>query len=348
VDLNNISARINAAQTQKLLAEDQSHLLDTRQEIRGAISENIALAALQSGQLDALQDTMEDLSLLLGSRLKDIKNKNDKSVSDPRHALLEQLAEDRDLSLLNIELGDLDTLMTLLDSEEVPFDQGLLLLASWGENEALDGQKRKKIKDRLTALMDANPEWALEMFATLELGDVSPQTLSPLLQVMKRHQDKQDKEEAENLWEWFEEISDWPERDKRVRVLIRTLAVELSFCTDESHQKRLVATIKDLKKLLLFLGIEERSAFVAKSVELPARRVMKELLHTIEQTWITDSWVAHRLVSLSLTEDKHILYLGRFTEILKYLPDLCFLDDAQRSQILEAFTAVYDRLSDEE
>jgi type III secretion system TyeA family effector delivery regulator len=348
MNLNDISARINAAQTQRLLAEDNNHLLDARQEIRGAISENIALAALQSGQVDALQDTIEDLSLLLGSRLKDIKNKNDKSVADPRHVLLEQLAEESDLSLLNIKLGDVDTLMTLLDSEEVPFDQGLLLLASWSGNEALDGQKREKIKGRLTTLMDANPEWALEMFASMELGDISPQTLTPLLQVMKRHQDKQDKEDAENLWEWFEEISDWPERDKRVRVLIRTLALELSSCVDETRQERLVATIKDLKKLLLFLGIEERSSFVAKSVQLSTHRVMKELLHTIEQTWITDSWVTHRLASLSLAENQHIHYLARFIEILKYLPEHCFLDDAQRNQILEAFTALYDRLSDDE
>lgn len=348
MNFNDISAGVNAVKTQTCIAEDNIQLLGTRIEISGAISENIALAALRSGQVDAFQDTVEDISLLMGSRLKDLKRKNEKSIFDPRRVLLEQLALDSDIAQLDIKLGDLDTLMTLLESKEMPFDRGLLILASWSGNESLHEKKRVEIQDSLTVLMDTNTEWALELFASMELGDITPQTLSPLLQVMKRHQDKQDKGDAESLWDWFEEISDWPERDKRVRVLIRTLALELSSCTDETHRERLVATIKDLKKLLLFLGIEERSAFVAESVNLPAYYVMKELLFTIEQTWVSESLVTHRLASLPLASDKYICYLGHFMEILKYLPEHCFLDDIQRSQIQDAFAAVYDHMSDEE
>lgn len=348
MDLNNLSARVSAAQTQQLLNEDRTHMAESRQEMRGSQIEGRVLAALQGEQQSALQDTVEDLSLALGSRFKDLKNKADKTTTDPRNDALEQLAEGADLSMHNIAPGDVDTLMSLLSQDQIPLDQALLLMASWLGREGIDAKKRKTLSDKMTELMDANPQWALEMFASIELGAISQEAMGPLLQVMQRYQQQEEREDTQGMWEWFEQIQHWPQRKERIRVLLRTLALELAVCTDEAQKDRLIATLLDLKKLLLFLGIEDHSRRLAQAHGLNPELVMEEILKTVEQTWINVDWITQRLRALNIYDEEVIPYLGRFKDVLKFLPGLCFLDEEQRMEILEAFTMLYDHLSEDE
>ena len=347
MDLNNLSARISSAHTQQLLGEDRAHATESRLEIRGSQIEGRVLAALQGEQQSALLDTVEDLSLALGARFKDLKNKTDKTSIDPRNDALEQLAEGADLSMHNVAVGDVDALMSLLSQDKIPLDQALLLMASWLGKEGIDAKKRKKLEDKMAELMDANPEWALEIFANIELGAISQEAMAPLLQVMQRYHQQEEREDTQGMWEWFEQIQHWPQRRERIKVLLRTLALELVICTDEAQKNLLIATLLDLKKLLLFLGIEDQSRRLAQAHGLSTEMVMEEILKTVEQTWINVEWIGQRLRKLDLAEEV-IPYLGRFMDVLKFLPSLCFLDEEQRTQILEAFASLYDHLSDEE
>jgi type III secretion system TyeA family effector delivery regulator len=125
------------------------------------------------------------------------------------------------------------------------------------------------------------------------------------------------------------------------------LGAELSGIEDEPAEgERLGCVVRDLKRLLMFLGCEEQCADIARSLGEPtveADSVLGLLIRLIDQSWIYPDWFANEAARLKL-EPVRAFKLGRgLAAVLKLLPEPCFRDDAQRKQTLEALASFNER-----
>ncbi|ECC9427720.1 TyeA family type III secretion system gatekeeper subunit [Salmonella enterica subsp. diarizonae] len=147
------------------------------------------------------------------------------------------------------------------------------------------------------------------------------------------------------MWQWFNEIKKWSDRASRIRILIHTFAYELSAGGDGTVSPRLITTLMDLKKLLVFLGMEDIARRLANVIGLSEDEALSEILLLIEQRWMYSEWLANRIQQLRIKDNKRVLYLIRMNEVVKFLPDICFLDLQQRNQLSEAIEEYINQLS---
>ncbi|EDQ1112946.1 TyeA family type III secretion system gatekeeper subunit [Salmonella enterica subsp. diarizonae] len=101
----------------------------------------------------------------------------------------------------------------------------------------------------------------------------------------------------------------------------------------------------DLKKLLVFLGMEDIARRLANVIGLSEDEALSEILLLIEQRWMYSEWLANRIQQLRIKDNKRVLYLIRMNEVVKFLPDICFLDLQQRNQLSEAIEEYINQLS---
>ncbi|VEA78685.1 type III secretion system protein SsaL [Salmonella enterica subsp. arizonae] len=101
----------------------------------------------------------------------------------------------------------------------------------------------------------------------------------------------------------------------------------------------------DLKKLLVFLGMEDTARRLANVIGLSEDEALSEILLLIEQRWMYSEWLANRIQQLRIKDNKRVLYLIRMNEVVKFLPDICFLDLQQRNQLSEAIEEYINQLS---
>lgn len=327
--------------------------IEARQESRSSSVGNEAAVAVSEMQDVAMQDTMEDMSLVLGNRLKgksrqpfggdDEKIHRDEMLS----SLAEQVAGDKlDSMLAGLQRSGIqDDLLNLYRQGEMNFSDAALLLAAGASALPLGSKRRKQLSSQLDELLAEQEDWALLMFADLELGSVNQNALQAMQQIVRQHHKPDQEENPEGLWQWFNKIKDWTDRSRRIRVLLRTFAFELSSAQTNEVTARLVTTLLDLKKLLVFLGLEDTARRLANVALIPQDEALSEVLLLIEQRWMYTEWLGNRLQQLKIQESKQVLYLIRLNEIVKFLPDICFLDVQQRKQISETIEEYIYQLS---
>ncbi|WP_253383413.1 TyeA family type III secretion system gatekeeper subunit [unidentified bacterial endosymbiont] len=324
--------------------DELARKVDTRRQMQELPSSDVE-AALSDMQDVALQDTMEDMSLVLGNRLRGKSQRtlgsgNDELIErDEQLALLaEQVAGDKlDAVLENLKSGGNDDIFTLFRQGELSFSDAALLLAAEMNGLAPGSKRRKRLSEQLDELLAGKEDWALEMFAELELGSVDSETMHSMQRIIRQHH-RHDREgnSPEGIWQWFNTIKEWSDRSKRIRVLIHTFAFELSTGESGLVGPRLVAALFDLKKLLIFMGMEDIARGLAKIVGLSEDQALSEILLMIEQRWMYPEWLANRITYLNIKMNKRVLYLIKLCDVLKFLPEICFLDVQQRNQLVEA------------
>ncbi|MFW8695695.1 hypothetical protein ACOI9Y_34530, partial [Mesorhizobium japonicum] len=69
------------------------------------------------------------------------------------------------------------------------------------------------------------------------------------------------------LLQWFEEFRKLQDRQRKLKALIRTLAFELS-AEGPATGSQLGAVISDLKRILLFLGMEDHCHRAARTLDI--------------------------------------------------------------------------------
>ncbi len=112
--------------------------------------------------------------------------------------------------------------------------------------------------------------------------------------------------------------------------------------------------IKDLRKLLLFFGLDRQCDQIALMISnqgtpLSGPQVLEELILMIDQAWLYSDWMDSRLSMLGFAESANrFAYLRNIQEMIKYMPDPCFSDEDQRVQILEVCTEVQGMYADME
>lgn len=332
--------------------EELERKVETRQQLQDTSSAGDIEAALSEMQDVALQDTIEDMSLMLGNRLKGKMQRagagdDERIERDEQLALLaEQVVGDKlDSVLKNVKAGGSEDLLALFRQGQLNFSDAVLLLAAEAGGLAPGNKRRKRLSSQLDELLAGQEDWALMMFADLELGSVNSEAMQSMQRIVRQHKKQDQEDNPEGVWEWFNTIKEWSDRVRRIRVLIHTFAYELSAGQHAVVGPRLIATLLDLKKLLVFLGIQDTARGVANVIGCSEDDALSEILLLIEQRWMYPEWLANRINQLNIHENRRVLYLIRMNEIIKFLPEICFLDIQQRTQLSEAIEEYINQLS---
>ncbi|CNF20738.1 TyeA family type III secretion system gatekeeper subunit [Yersinia kristensenii] len=310
-------------------------------EFHGEITPAHSIMALASMELSevrqtALEATMEEIGLSLGSRLKDQKSVEAEDRSQRRQELLvkliTQLSGSADALLpQNIRL-DMD--ISLLDSQlrqgGLSAGQQILLLAAMMAYSKNNPLRRRSLSQLLEPLLEEGG-WEIELFGLLELGSKESQGLGAIKQLFAQSIEQNELSVAE----WFTQISRWPQRQQRVRILMRAVAFDLASQPPPRHGKRLAATLYQLRRLLMFLGLEDHCNHMGRACGVAGDMILHEVLAVVGQPWLFSSWLQPRIeVITGLDTNTRRRFIRRFYELFNLMPVDCFNDQEQQQQIL--------------
>ncbi|ATM97531.1 type III secretion system protein SsaL [Yersinia frederiksenii] len=284
----------------------------------------------------ALEETMEGIGFSLSSRMRDQQSIETEKRNQRRQQLLvkliAQLSGGTDHLLpSNIPLGlDISLLASKLRQGELSPGQQILLLAAMIA-ETKDNPLRRRSLSQLMAPLLADAGWEIELFGLLELGSQKSGELSAVKQLFTQsiYQDEF------SIVEWFTRVSRWPQRQQRVRVLMRAMAFELSCQPPSQHGERLSATLYQLRRLLMFLGLEDHCNRMGKACGVAGDVILNEVLAVVGQHWLFSGWLQPRIeaiVGSDITMRRN--FIRRFYELFNLMPIDCFDDQDQQGQIL--------------
>jgi type III secretion system TyeA family effector delivery regulator len=285
---------------------------------------------------NALEETMEEIGLSLGSRLKDQKSVDAEERNLRRQQLLvkliAQLPGSADsLSQQNIPLDiDISLLAGKLRQGGASVGQQVLLLAAMLAHHKDNPLRRRGLSQLLDPLLE-NEGWEVELFGLLELGTEGSRSLSAVKQLFQHsiHQSEL------SVAEWFARVSRWPQRQQRIRVLMRAMAFDLSCQPPPKHGERLAASLYQLRRLLMFLGLEDHCCRMGNACGVPGDVILSEVLAVVGQPWLFSHWLQPRIELMSgPNATARRGFIRRFYELFKLMPVDCFNDQEQQEQIL--------------
>lgn len=254
------------------------------------------------------------------------------SQKDPR---LEQLL----LQFGDIE--DVDELLSSIGKAALHPSASALLLAAMAQQHR-PGKKRSRLDDALGELIGDGTDWEPSMLGWLEFGPMDREQMAQLKALYQRSDAVR-----QGLSAFFQKLRGVSQRRRKLKVLIRALGAELSGCDDDPAEgTRLAAVVRDLKRLLMFIGCEEQCARIARGLGHPvveADTVLGFLIRLIDQAWLYADWIAADCAELELGEARAYQLARGITGVVKMLPDPCFRDEDQRRQMVEALTEYGER-----
>lgn len=323
----------------------------------------LAQVELQSISNEAIQETLEDMSLALAGRLRAsrrgsdvIASSEDDNPSTRRRELLAKLVRQVDAT----DSTRLDLMLRRfpgLEQDADPFErlrrggaqpgEIALMLAGLLARQGARGSGR-----RLNAALDAvvseeGDELGIQVFSVWEFDELN----GNLNDAMKRlYRDTVDK--LPGLGALFARLIGLPERRRRLKALIRAIAFELSAHDPDVCEEpaRMMAVLGDLRRLLLFFGLAEECGQMAQQfATVDDTQLLGELVAVVEQSWVDPDWLMLRMQNLGVTElPQQLVYTRQFGEMCRFLPLTCFSDDDQRDRLLEAFAQLGERLAEQE
>lgn len=287
----------------------------------------LAMLELQETFGSAIYETLEEMGMALSGKLREQQN----------HASAERL-ERRQQALLSLvkriqeDNGGKQHFPAASTSDSPELDRTKRIMASAVAlcADGLSKQKKRALKAQLDVLM-AEKGWELAFFSIVELGTANKMTLASLTRLMQQAID----EDETPLSQWFQRIADWPDRRERVRVLLRTMAFELTACAEVSQQRRLAAVLTRLRRLLLFFGLEKECKREEQICQLPKGSLLPLLLTITGESWLFSDWLLARLTPLVASRRMLNRLLHHLDVQFTLMPDACFNDADQREQILE-------------
>jgi type III secretion system TyeA family effector delivery regulator len=290
---------------------------------------NIALQELQEASGSALTETLEEMGMVLGGRLRDYQKGGLKEREELRlQALLKMVQR------MQQQEGGISPQLMQKDSNQ-NIGQQILSVASLLTADGVEGKKRKTLNQQLAELMEQEG-WEIALFGMLELGSVNKAVLTQINRLFQQAMD----EEAVSLAEWFQRIVAWPDRRQRVRVLLRMMAFELSACVSGAQQQRLAAVLVRLRRLLLFLGLEKECQREEVICQLPTDSLLPLLIDIINESWLFDEWLISRLTPLTTSPRLFNRLLQHLEALFSLIPDHCFNDEDQREQVITTLRGI--------
>lgn len=282
-----------------------------------------ALIELEENADSALIETLEDMGMALSGRLKNFQQADIEERLDQRQQALLRMVQ-----RMQEQAGGIPAQLTQQHSDSL-LGQQLLGVAALLLAEKTNSKRRRALSNKLTELM-SEQGWEISMFGMLELGQVSKGALAQINRIFQQAMD----EEVVSLAEWFQRIMDWPDRRQRLRVLLRMMAFELSACVAGSQQLRLAMVLICLRRLLLFLGLEQECLRIESACETTSGTLLPLIIEITNESWLFDEWLAPRLEQRAASVRLYNRLLQHLDALFSLMPEPCFNDEDQREQIL--------------
>jgi type III secretion system YopN/LcrE/InvE/MxiC family regulator len=303
------------------------------------------------GAVDALSETQENLGFTLGARRLAGRVSHEGRAERPRiRTQLQQLVRNVPATARTDEvrrhLSSLEEVSEIIEAlERAGADAGeaALLLASLLDNDHLPRPRREQLEKALERIT-AQQDWALKLFGRLELGPASSRSFQQLKQLYQRATSQRPR-----LIQWFEEFRQLDDRQRKLKALIRTLAFELS-AEGPATGSQLGAVISDLKRILLFLGMEDHCHRAARTLDiagLDGDALVQTLLEILQQPWMQAAWVTDHTRQQVADTTRHYAYVQQMLELVKLMTEECFEDAEQRTAILDAFSEGRETMAEE-
>lgn len=283
---------------------------------------NMALLELQETAGSALTETLEEMGMVLSGRLRDYQRGDMKERQELRQQALLKMVQRMQ------QQGDMPPQMQQQDASQ-NIGQQILSVAAQLVAEGIERKQKKALSEQLSKLMEEDG-WEIALFGMLELGKVDKGVLTQINRLFQQAM----REDEVTLSEWFQRIMAWPERRQRVRVLLRVMAFELSACAAGDQQHRLAAVLVRLRRLLLFLGLENECQREETLCQLPEKSLLPLLIDMVNESWLFEEWLTPRLALLVTSRHLYNRLLQHLDAIFSLMPDCCFSDDDQRDQIV--------------
>ncbi|MBE8167775.1 MAG: TyeA family type III secretion system gatekeeper subunit [Shewanella sp.] len=299
-------------------------------------------------EAESMEQAFEDIGLVASKFKKTLSkdNQDEARVTD-----LEELVagleskQGKDISKLAGELaslGDADAIMSRIGEMNLDAGNVMMLLASIVGSGGLSEEALKKLRKALQKML-AEEGSELALIAAMEglpLDQVGLDSLKNLYQRATHGEG--------GLAKWFSLLKDMPERRKRIKVLLRALSNSLNDHNTGTDMVKLISVIDDLRRLLIFMSIEDYCSLLAKSCDIEDSSVLNITLELVEQSWVYAEWLAERINNLSLADDKRIGFLRRWRDLLLQLPPKCFRDPEQQEHIAESMMDLLDQWCEDE
>lgn len=283
----------------------------------------LALIEMQEASGNAMLETLEYMGMVMSGRLKDLQQTHSTEQMEQRQKALLRMVQ-----RMQEHNGGINAQLAPQNNSQ-HLGQQLLGVVAQILAEKSQSKKRRTLNDKLAELM-AQEGWEISLFGLLELGHVDKGALAQINRLFQKAMDEDDV----SLSEWFQRIMDWPDRRQRVKVLLRMMAFELSACVAGSQQQRLAAVLVRLRRLLLFLGLEQQCQRVESICQMEPGTLMPLLIDMTNESWLFDGWLAPRLAQRATSQRLYNRLLQHLDALFLQMPDACFNDEDQREQIL--------------
>lgn len=207
-------------------------------------------------------------------------------------------------------------------------------------------QQRKAYLERALDECLQGPDWALGLFGLLEFGSRVPHELGQLRELYGYAT-----EGAAGLVAWFRKLQKMKDRQRKLRVLVHAFGAELTDDMPDTERARLDAIMQDLKRIILFLGLEEFCSRAAARLGvdgLDGEAMMAVGLEILDDEWLFPEAVSERYHAYAMSLGESIAFVRTLANLFGRLADTCFRDAAHRAQIRETIDVCAQRLADQE
>jgi type III secretion system TyeA family effector delivery regulator len=222
-----------------------------------------------------------------------------------------------------------------------PGEMALLLAAAL--TQMPESKRRKGFSDLLDRIV-ASDDWAIALFSQLEFKGGADQVRAELASLYEAACGRE-----RTLVQLFERLKTLKQRNRKLRVLIRALGAEMTQC-DDYDRIRLASVNRDLKRLLLFMGLEEQCTFIAASSLNDSARcedILKEVLSIVDQAWPSVDWAIGRARNVCVDDRQAYRYTVKLRRLMQMLPDVCFNDEEHQGKVVEVLLECAEALENE-
>ncbi|NOH71588.1 secretion protein [Vibrio pectenicida] len=304
----------------------------------------LASAALAEVREEALEETMEGLSLGLSSIMKklNLADKAQDSMLNGMEKLLQQMDK---MALQSInrmceqlsQLKNANQVFTALEQSGLDKGKIALILTSLMSFKGLDPTMKKELKKRLNEIL-AEEGIELEIIAAAQGMNVDKEGLRALRQLYQHA-----KRGEQGLAHWFELLKQHQDRRQYIRILIRSMSEPLDEGQKRDDMVMIAAAIVDLKRLLLFLTFEDHCSALSRSMGLDISLVMSKTIELLEQSWVYPDALSLMISQLNLPDERKVVFLRRWKDLMAVMSEICYRDPEQKEHVQEAMLELLDQ-----
>ncbi|CAG9185916.1 TyeA family type III secretion system gatekeeper subunit [Cupriavidus pampae] len=285
-------------------------------------------ASIHNAKLSALLKGQRRNDALLSRNVVNHLSRRMIQLRDPRMEDLMRMAPEDD---------DVDVVMRSLRRKSLQPAAMALIVSSLALN-CPPGRRRMRLDRELDRILSDGSDWDFGLLGWLEFGTIDQNYTTQMKALYQRAMTS-----TGELAKFFDRLRKVPHRRKKIGILIEALGAELSGLeNDPPEGAHLAAVIKDLRRLLVFLGFDEACGAIVMHCDTPGLTddfILHLVIRMIDQFSIYDEWIENQLTEVELTKERKITLLHELIRLFKMFPDTCFRDPDQRKQIVDAIQA---------